>query len=143
MQRYRQSSPNLKNRLPFEARLSPEMKLLLLAARPFMTEAEGQELRAGCASGLDWKEFTALIQRHRLLGLVFANLKNFNGEGLPPRLYQYLRAQAKSNQRREMSISAEIISLNQALCAKDIRAIFLKGPILSLQLWLVGHPPIA
>jgi len=121
--------------LPFDQRFSPEMKFLFAAARPFMTEDEGRGLRDLSASVRDWREFAALIQRHRLPGLVFANLKRFARDELPPLLYQSLRQQAKRNRLREMAACAEITRLNRMLRAKNIPVIFLKGPPLSMQLY--------
>jgi hypothetical protein len=92
--------------VPFGQRFSPEMKLLLAAARRFMTEAEGRDLRDLCAAGLDWQAFAALVQRHRLPGLVFHNLDRFAKEALPPGLLQSLRQQAEKNRQHEMSLAA-------------------------------------
>jgi Uncharacterised nucleotidyltransferase len=122
-------------KLSFAERVSPEMKLMLAASRPFMTEAEGQELRAQCTPEIKWQEFASLVDRHRLPGLTFYNLKRYANDKLPADSYQSFRQQAERNRQHELALSAEIVRLNRLFTANGIKAIFFKGPVLSLQVY--------
>jgi len=116
---------------PFDQRFTPEMKFLFAAARPFMTRKEGEVLHAMCAQENDWLEFTALIQHHRLTGLVFDNIERFVEAELPESFYQFLQQQAKHNRHREFILATEIVRLARLFEANGIEYIFFKGPILS------------
>jgi hypothetical protein len=121
--------------IPFESRFSPEMKLLLLAARPFMTKAEGQELRASCAPAIDWQEFADIVKRHQVSDLVFKNLNRYIKNEIPAGACQLIQQSAERNQRRELTLATEMVLLNRLFTSHGFEALFFKGPALSHQFY--------
>lgn len=114
---------------------TPEMRLLLLAARPAPPDL-GPAVAGAVADGLDPAAFLALARAHRVVPHVARALREADGvpEGLRQRL---ARAEAR-NALRQLQMAAALGDVLGALGEAGVPSLPLKGPTLAT--WLFGDP---
>lgn len=79
---------------------------------------------------IDIENFTNLLQRHKLVSLVYQNIAGTNPE-VPFELKEMIKKKHYSNTKKNMNFMREIILLSRQLNEEKIPHLFLKGPVLS------------
>ncbi|TYS60092.1 nucleotidyltransferase family protein [Sutcliffiella horikoshii] len=84
---------------------------------------------------VNWKAFLKLAKHHRLFPLLYQQLKQMDESCVPDYVLRYLKAIYQQNTFQMMHLTAEMNLLNQQFLKKNIRTIFLKGPVLGQELY--------
>nr|WP_205831694.1 nucleotidyltransferase family protein [Bacillus sp. RO2] len=84
---------------------------------------------------VNWEAFLKLAKHHRLFPLLYQQLKQMDNSSVPDYVLRYLKAMYQQNTFQMMHLTAEMNHLNQQFLTKDIRTIFLKGPVLAQELY--------
>ena len=112
---------------------SPEVKLLLLAARRVTTPADLTTITQLLASNLDWRALLMMASRHRVLALFYATLHREQLLGqLPPDVRDALQERVRAEAGRSLALSGELVRILRAFQLADIPAIPCKGPVVAL-----------
>lgn len=113
--------------------LSEELKLLL---KLLQSDAASED-KVGepeISAGIDWKAFIRLAVHHRIFPYIYPRM-SLLGPGVPPEVIQVLQAEYRRNTVQMLRLCAEMRKLADELAAADIRALFLKGPVLAQELY--------
>jgi Uncharacterised nucleotidyltransferase len=113
--------------------MSPEFQLFCLALRT-PHDAPGQEaMHEAAASSIDWDAILAGARRHRVAPHLIAGLRGGASVSVP--VLDHIKRQAAAAVQRSLGQIVEIGLLHEAFAAAGIRALFLKGVVLSAQLF--------
>jgi hypothetical protein len=111
---------------------SLEERLLLDCASVETDSAGTQRIRTAIDSGVNWKQFARLAERHRLTPLVWRRLQETCPEvsEIPEALI--LRHRTRLVVQRNLELTREMLSLVKALEAQGVTSVPLKGPVLAI-----------
>ncbi|MEC0180289.1 nucleotidyltransferase family protein [Paenibacillus peoriae] len=84
---------------------------------------------------LDWARLLHLADHHRVVPLIYLQLKKSNHPAIPAPLLGSLQAQYHRNTLRMLHLQAEAARLTRLLMDHGIRVFILKGPALAQQLY--------
>jgi hypothetical protein len=87
------------------------------------------------STGIDWKLFIELSMHHRVYSLLYSVLKNVDDTLIPCYVIKTLYQHYKINTFQMLHLCAEMENINNLLKDKKIRTLFLKGPVLALELY--------
>jgi hypothetical protein len=108
---------------------------LLLAASSFEISAERSvRIRDLLAQQIDWRKFTALVEHHGMIPLLYRNLAAHSA-AIPPDAFQALSAKFESNTRQALWLTNLLARVLDTLPSRGIQALPFKGPILSKTLY--------
>jgi hypothetical protein len=111
----------------------PEFRLLCLALRT-PDDASGEDaLREAAVSSIDWDAIVAGARRHRVAPRLVAGLQGC--ATVPAPVFDQIKRQAAVAVRRSLGQITEVGLLHEAFAAAGIRVLFLKGVVLSAQLF--------
>lgn len=85
--------------------------------------------------GVDWERFAELAVHHRVYPIIVRRLKNCLHANVPPPIMRRLEAQCRNNTIRMLHLSGETERIVHLFRERGIRALVLKGPPLSLDLY--------
>jgi hypothetical protein len=111
----------------------PEFRLLCLALRTPYESAAREALHEAAAAKIDWDAIVAGARRHRVAPLLFGRLQGCST--VPAPVFAKLKRQAVSALQRSLGQIAEVHRLHEAFAEAGIRILFLKGVVLSAQLY--------
>lgn len=83
---------------------------------------------------IDWDLFLDLTWHHRLFPVLYPKLKKIE-EQVPPFVLKTLQAKYQENTIHMLQLTATMINISHALRNNQIRTLFLKGPLLGLELY--------
>lgn len=83
-------------------------------------------MTAAVAAGIDWPRFAAVVERHRVAGLVWHALVRAKAK-VPPEVRKTLSAAASAIAMQNLELAAASIRLKRDLDAAGIPVLFLKG----------------
>ncbi|MEB3100767.1 nucleotidyltransferase domain-containing protein [Ferviditalea candida] len=111
--------------------LSGEMRLLL-----DIMSAEGKDIgrspgRKTDFRGIDWDLFLQLVIHHRVYPCIYTTLKNMEERQVPGRVLEALHHLYKRNAYEMLYLSGEMEQVSRLAANEQIRALFLKGPVLA------------
>ncbi|WP_273851281.1 nucleotidyltransferase domain-containing protein [Guptibacillus spartinae] len=111
-----------------------ELKLLLRIVNSDKIE---EELRgeSDLLLGIDWHLFLKQARHHRVYPLIYVKLKDVNENIIPPFVIDQLANDYKRNTFQMLHLSAELDTLSKVFLKKNIKSIFLKGPVLAQDLY--------
>lgn len=115
------------------AGLPNEYRLLLLCARKHLTAHEIEEADSIIASGVDWELLGRYALEHSLSPLLCWHLQEMFPEKLPN--WKKASPTLLENNLRNLSLSAVLLKILDALQAAGIRALAYKGPALATLLY--------
>jgi hypothetical protein len=118
--------------MKIDSRLSPEWRLLLLAARISPTPEQAEGIRGLVRSGIDWQLLTRLAARHNLLSLLYLNLKEICWAELPLEIAEALEGLFISLEAKNLFLSYALEMLLDRFEEQGIEAVPFKGPALAL-----------
>ncbi|WP_068498678.1 nucleotidyltransferase domain-containing protein [Paenibacillus kribbensis] len=84
---------------------------------------------------LDWARLLRLADHHRVVPLIYLQLKKSNDPAIPGPLLESLQVQYHRNTLRMLLLQAEAARLTRLLMDHGIRVFILKGPALAQQLY--------
>jgi len=113
------------------APLTPEFQLLLTCVRWPKDASIAALTREQSARVTDWPRFVALVQRHRVGGLIRHALGSA-GVAAPPQVAAAMALQARDYALHELSSVGETIQLVRRLQAAGVQAAVLKGATVAL-----------
>ncbi|MFC9414328.1 nucleotidyltransferase family protein [Bacillus mobilis] len=86
-------------------------------------------------SNIDWEIFLEQAVHHRVYPVIYQKLKQVDEELIPSYVVQTLNRKYKKNTFHMLYLSAEMEQINKLCNENEIRMIFLKGPVLSQDLY--------
>ncbi|MGG0724437.1 nucleotidyltransferase domain-containing protein [Bacillus mycoides] len=86
-------------------------------------------------SDIDWEVFLEQAVHHRVYPVIYQKLKQVDEELIPSHIVQILNRKYKKNTFQMLYLSAEMERINKLCNENEIRMIFLKGPVLSQDLY--------
>lgn len=82
-----------------------------------------------------WPDFLEWVSRHRAAPLVYRNLRDYGGPGVPDGVLAALRSQVEGNTRQALVNATELIRLISLFQKHGIGCLPLKGSVLALQVY--------
>jgi hypothetical protein len=113
--------------------LTNEYRLLLACARKVLTTQQLEEAGSAIAGGVDWDVLGRHAENHGLSPLLYWHLQRNFPLAVPARQEQRLKF--LENSVRNLSLSAALLNILEALRAAGIRALAYKGPALATLLY--------
>ena len=86
-------------------------------------------------TGVDWDLFLELTRHHRIYPLLYSRLKYLSSDGIPSFVIERLSRDYKKNTFRMLHLSGEMEMLSKMFFNKNIKSIYLKGPVLAHDLY--------
>ena len=83
---------------------------------------------------INWNLFIEQALHHRIYPLLFSKLKK-NTNLVPTEIFQVLQNYYKRNTFQMLHLSAEMKTVSELFTENQIRVLFLKGPVLGLDLY--------
>ncbi|BCG57428.1 nucleotidyltransferase domain-containing protein [Paenibacillus sp. URB8-2] len=83
----------------------------------------------------DWEEFVKLALHHRVYPNLYPKMKNLGEDAVPAEVIGCLYAHYSRNTFQMLHLSAEMEFLDGELARRNIRALFLKGPVIAKDLY--------
>ncbi|MFC5406796.1 nucleotidyltransferase family protein [Cohnella soli] len=114
--------------------LSSDMKLLLALVRAENSK-DVRDLPDELLAGADWHAFVELARHHRVHPYLYAKLKKAEDSRIPPFVVGSFESDFRKNTFLMLQHCGEIATIDKSLADKGIRSIFLKGPLLALDLY--------
>lgn len=96
---------------------------------------QDQAIRAALSSGLDWREYLELVERHSTPALSWEILKRMPEANLPETVRQTLQQHSAACRMRAMRLASLLMQVLKDFNQAGIPLIPLKGPLLSLELY--------
>lgn len=116
--------------------ISPEMCLLLLCCINKPSAQDYEKIQELVRGTLDWALFYKLVVRHRVYSIVYKNLKNVHCVEINRAVMSDLEKIDKQSRMKILLLYVtELTRLMKCFGEQDIRAISIKGPVLSLLLY--------
>lgn len=109
------------------------LRLLLLASRVGPEKVDDEELVDAVRAVQDWPEFLALVDRHRVVPLVYRSLKDCPLGGGATAWMPALRTRVEKNTFRALLQVRELVRISTSLKQKGIDCLGYKGPVLAVQ----------
>ncbi|PFZ51314.1 Renal dipeptidase [Bacillus wiedmannii] len=114
--------------------MSKELKLLF-AILKLQDDETVQTYSNEWFSDIDWEAFLEQAVHHRVYPVIYQKLKQVDEELIPSHIVQTLNRKYKKNTFQMLYLSAEMERINKLCNENEIRMIFLKGPVLSQDLY--------
>ncbi|HDX9650769.1 MULTISPECIES: nucleotidyltransferase domain-containing protein [Bacillus] len=114
--------------------MSKELKLLF-AILKLQDDETVQTYSNEWFSDIDWEVFLEQAVHHRVYPVIYQKLKQVDEELIPSHIVQTLNRKYKKNTFQMLYLSAEMERINKLCNENEIRMIFLKGPVLSQDLY--------
>ncbi|MGP4074912.1 nucleotidyltransferase domain-containing protein [Halobacillus sp. K22] len=84
---------------------------------------------------IDWQLFIKQAMHHRLYPLLYSKVKMVGAERIPEFVEEKLRVEYKRNTFQMLQLSGEMERMSRLFSSHNIRLLFLKGPMLSHELY--------
>ncbi len=124
----------LPSRQPDSTSFRGEWPMLLECASPAFDVRRLEEL----AGSADWSRLLVLAEEHGVLGHLAKCLRQLDENVVPAEIRQTLLERHRVQVFSTMRMTAELFRLLELFAAKDIPALVVKGPVLSMQAY--GDP---
>ncbi|MDQ0063385.1 nucleotidyltransferase domain-containing protein [Paenibacillus harenae] len=114
--------------------LSTEMQLLLAFIRSGSAEEIG-EIPERMFKEANWESFVDLSIHHRLHPYLYHKLKGISEALIPSRVIHILQTEYRVNTFQMLQLCGEMERLDKIFTGYNIRALYLKGPVLAKELY--------
>lgn len=115
--------------------MGKEERLLLLCSRVDLQEKDIQNLRELSCSGLDWEYISKIAAYHRVLPLLYHNIKKYIPNDPPADVGNCLKEMLMRNSAKNLFMLSWLISITDLLKAHGIQALTFKGPVLAEKIY--------
>lgn len=109
--------------------ISNELRLLLEIIK--MKNDGMWTLKEELVKEIDWDLFLVLVNHHRVYPLIYLKMKNIENKIIPSQVLRILHKKYKENTFKMLLLSAEMESISKIFTEKNIRLLFLKGPVIA------------
>jgi hypothetical protein len=89
---------------------------------------------------VDWENMVEIALEHRVMPLLYRNLKKFCPQAVPPGILEKLRTYFLINTGRNLALTTKLLELIQLFKGNGITAIPFKGPVLAESIY--GDPAL-
>lgn len=113
------------------SKISKELKLIL----EIIKTENSSDISKEYFEDIDWESFIQLAVHHRLYPVLYLNIVKVKPNWLPQRTLERLSFYYKKNTLKMLQLSGEMEKISIILMENDIRSIFLKGPLLAVDLY--------
>ncbi|MGH0680485.1 nucleotidyltransferase domain-containing protein [Bacillus luti] len=96
---------------------------------------ELKEMGKDLFEDIDWDTFLTLAIHHRVYAYIYPKLKLLSSEDVPSHVTQTLQKYYKMNTFQMLYLSGEIERIGKLFHENNIRLLFLKGPVLAVDLY--------
>lgn len=120
--------------------LRPEDELLLCCARTDLRGRPAERAKALLRMPMDWFHIKALALRHRLIPLLYRNLKELDHQAVPQPVLLNFRKNFVATAGHTLRLTSELLRVLRLLEDHEIPAIPYKGPVLAISLY--GEVPL-
>lgn len=121
------NNPNQLNSIPF----SNEIRLILTLIK----DGSDSELKEWLEKDIDWDLFIQLVRHHRIYPNIYHKLKALESDRVPQKVLMEVYKDYKKNTFQMLYLSGEMEQLARRFDENEIKAIFLKGPVLADDLY--------
>ena len=108
-----------------------ELRLLLVSARRFPTEKDGDAIRRLLIDGVDWTRFAREVVEQGLAGVVGQTLDRLVPEMVPDELRDAFRANFDRTRQSNRILLTELAGILEALMRAGVAALTLPNPVLA------------
>lgn len=115
----------------FEAVLSPEAKMLVLAARVRLDAETSRQMKDLLEAGLRWDGLLSMAERHRMKPLLCWHLITRFADLVPPETLAELKKRLHYQTARNLFLTARLLEILDLFERNGIQAIPYKGPVLA------------
>lgn len=119
----------------FEAVLSPEAKMLVLAARVRLDAETSRQMKDLLEAGLRWDSLLSLAEKHRMKPLLCWHLTRQFADLVPPETLAELKKRLHYQTARNLFLTARLLEILDLFERNGIRAIPYKGPVLAASVY--------
>lgn len=116
-----------------DKKICTEFDLLLTSLQSNRDPGKPQRIETLNLNNIDWVEFSRLVQRHGVQVPVYYSL--IQNQTAPDDVTDNLKNSYTKNKRNNLKLSAEITYLHHIFNKEGIKAISIKGPVLSQMLY--------
>lgn len=116
-----------------------EFKLVTQACASVFNPAQG-DLLPELAPIVDWHKVLRLVSDHCVVALFFCGLRRHAWDCVPVKVQSQLRETTLANGAQNLRLCHELVPIYRSLEAEGIRAVPIKGPVLSVQAY--GEPDL-
>lgn len=124
----------LKNQM-FKKGISPEIELLLCYARTDRDSLTAEKIDYLLQKHINWDYLVTIADEHRIMPLLYWNLKNTNPEAIPKKVFNLLETYFHTNALRNILLTKELSKIINLFKENDIAAIPFKGPVLAASIY--------
>ncbi len=115
--------------------LRPEHELLLCIARKTLDDRLSRRLRTLAGTNLDWDHLVKTAANHRLLPLLYTQLKAHCPENVPQPVLEELKTDFLDNSRCSLYLVRELLSTLSRFQSHGLKALTFKGPVLGAMVY--------
>ncbi|HEX5734934.1 MAG TPA: nucleotidyltransferase family protein [Blastocatellia bacterium] len=119
----------------FEAVLSPEAKVLVLAARVRLDAETSRQMRGLLEAGLRWDSLLSLAEWHKMKPLLCWHLTTQFADFVPPETLAELKESLYYQTARNLFLTARLLEILDLFERNGIQAIPYKGPVLAASVY--------
>lgn len=111
--------------------IHPELEVLLICASTQIESESSQRLRTLLQKDIDWADLMQMATRHKVMPLLYSNLKAICPEAVPKAIFNQLRREFQANTRHSLLLSGELVKLLNLFEVQGIPVLPFKGPVLA------------
>lgn len=120
--------------MDFNLELANEVQLLLTCSTTEFDFHRQKRIELYLNKTLDWEYIIDLASLHRLMPILYWNLRNYPNS-VPKETYSYLKDYFLKNTQKNLFFLAELFDILSILANEGITAIPFKGPILAISIY--------
>ncbi|MBO1579754.1 nucleotidyltransferase family protein [Bacillus sp. XF8] len=113
--------------------LPKELKLLIEIIKK--EDKDIQTIQKDWFINIDWNKFLKLALHHRMYPFIYTKMKDIDKQLVPSHVVQALSAYSKRNTFHMLHLSGEMGKVSKLFAENQLRLLFLKGPILGVDLY--------
>lgn len=111
------------------------LEIIILCARSSLSPRQVNLLKELCRKQNKWHDFFELAMQHRVLPLVYRNLRKYCSNSVPQEILDQGKQIYRKNGARNLMMTGYLSRVLSLLKEHDIPAIPFKGPVLSITLY--------
>ena len=108
-----------------------EIELLIRCGQAFLGDKNIEFINNTARKDIDWNYLVQISLRHRVMPLLYRNLKNVCSNGVPGKTMEELRHLYLRNAARNIFLTSQLLMILDLLEKQDIPVIPFKGPVLA------------